>query len=335
MDLEPNNDVEHAIARECRALQDLLISKNRSYGSSALDPMRCFSKASPIEQLLVRIDDKLSRLSRGGADDGEDTEKDLAGYLILLRVARAGVTTEAVTPVVDCEKSWPQSVQGGGDGRRFDLMRLNDGGSVWGSYNTGAKVLIHRDSTKLPQWGVDDTVSSGLDQEALTDATLALMREKSWPEAGVTPKAAIFVANKDVRFDLIESNGGSSSWKSTKTSSLVRVNRRYGHTWTTEKVDSERDFVTDMAEDMRDLAWPGSEAVQPGLFYYYSEDGDALLKLESVDDVECVWISVESGAHLKVNRNVVSWRWSASATDSDRGPNDRPSSVRAPQTRMA
>lgn len=65
----------------------MLLRKNAAYGNSALDPVRVFSKASTVEQLLVRIDDKLSRLKRG-APDSEDVERDLLGYLVLLRVAR-------------------------------------------------------------------------------------------------------------------------------------------------------------------------------------------------------------------------------------------------------
>lgn len=66
---------------------DLLIKKNAQYGDSALDPMRIFSRASTVEQLKVRLDDKLSRLARGLGED-EDVERDLMGYLVLLRVAR-------------------------------------------------------------------------------------------------------------------------------------------------------------------------------------------------------------------------------------------------------
>ena len=43
---------------------DLLLAKNDAYGNSALDPVRIFSRADPIEQLNVRLDDKLSRLAR-------------------------------------------------------------------------------------------------------------------------------------------------------------------------------------------------------------------------------------------------------------------------------
>lgn len=75
------------IAQECDDLKVLLLLKNSSYGDSAIDPVRIFSKADPVEQIKVRLDDKLSRLARGSAA-GEDVEQDLLGYLILLRVAR-------------------------------------------------------------------------------------------------------------------------------------------------------------------------------------------------------------------------------------------------------
>ena len=80
-------DVERMIAEECEALRDLLIEKNRAYGNSALEPLRIFSKADTEEQIRVRLDDKLSRLARGSAA-GEDVERDLMGYLVLLRGAR-------------------------------------------------------------------------------------------------------------------------------------------------------------------------------------------------------------------------------------------------------
>jgi hypothetical protein len=66
----------------------LLVEKNRKYGDSALNPKRIFSKASTIEQLKVRIDDKLSRMANRQDDDDEDPEWDLMGYLVLLRIAR-------------------------------------------------------------------------------------------------------------------------------------------------------------------------------------------------------------------------------------------------------
>lgn len=75
------------VRSECDAIADMLIEKNQAYGNSALDPVRVFSRASAEEQILVRIDDKLSRVARGGAA-GEDVILDLIGYLILLRLTR-------------------------------------------------------------------------------------------------------------------------------------------------------------------------------------------------------------------------------------------------------
>lgn len=70
-------------------LRGLLLSKNLRYGDSALTPIRIFSQADPVEQLRVRVDDKLSRIARGNLNlDDEDTIMDLAGYLILLMIAR-------------------------------------------------------------------------------------------------------------------------------------------------------------------------------------------------------------------------------------------------------
>lgn len=76
------------VREELDAIADMLISKNEAYGNSALEPVRVFSRASAEEQLLVRIDDKLSRLQRGHEYADDDTVKDLIGYLVLLRLAR-------------------------------------------------------------------------------------------------------------------------------------------------------------------------------------------------------------------------------------------------------
>lgn len=76
-----------AILDECMGIARVLVEKNAAYGNSALDPVRVFSRASAEEQILVRLDDKLSRLARGQAA-GEDVVLDLLGYLVLLRIAR-------------------------------------------------------------------------------------------------------------------------------------------------------------------------------------------------------------------------------------------------------
>jgi hypothetical protein len=76
-----------AIVSVCEALKALVLEKNRLYGNSAIEPERIFSRADPLEQLNVRMDDKLSRIRSGQADD-EDPEWDLAGYLVLKAAAK-------------------------------------------------------------------------------------------------------------------------------------------------------------------------------------------------------------------------------------------------------
>ena len=83
------------IIQVCREIEGILLAKNEAYGDSALNPVRVFSKADTIEQINVRIDDKLSRIARGKDYGDEDTELDLIGYLVLKRVARSTTKNQA------------------------------------------------------------------------------------------------------------------------------------------------------------------------------------------------------------------------------------------------
>lgn len=76
------------INRVCNEIRDMLMQKNLSYGDSALNPVRIFSKADPAEQLRIRIDDKLSRFARGKSYPGDNDINDLIGYLVLLKIAK-------------------------------------------------------------------------------------------------------------------------------------------------------------------------------------------------------------------------------------------------------
>lgn len=85
---QDDNSFSLAVTRVTDEIRDLLIEKNKSYGNAALDPVRVFSKADATEQLLVRIDDKISRIQRGTEFPSEDTITDLIGYLVLLKIAK-------------------------------------------------------------------------------------------------------------------------------------------------------------------------------------------------------------------------------------------------------
>ena len=82
-------DTQTHISLICDIIKELLLEKNAKYGDSALNPARVFSKANAVEQILVRIDDKLNRVKQGAgllAND-EDVVMDLIGYLVLLKIA--------------------------------------------------------------------------------------------------------------------------------------------------------------------------------------------------------------------------------------------------------
>jgi hypothetical protein len=81
------------IIKICDELKQMLLAKNRAYGDSALDPVRVFSRADTLEQINVRIDDKLSRIMRRGEGvvEDEDVELDLCGYFILRRIVKGRI----------------------------------------------------------------------------------------------------------------------------------------------------------------------------------------------------------------------------------------------------
>lgn len=90
------NATQEAIRAVGQEITEMLIQKNESYGNSALEPIRVFSKAEPGEQLAVRIDDKLSRIKNGGSYPWDNDLLDLVGYLHLELVRRKiGVITNA------------------------------------------------------------------------------------------------------------------------------------------------------------------------------------------------------------------------------------------------
>ena len=75
------------ISSACNQIKWLLLKKNIAYGNSALNPIRIFAKSDTVEQLYVRIDDKLNRLKNGKEFIGDNDIDDLLGYLVLLKIA--------------------------------------------------------------------------------------------------------------------------------------------------------------------------------------------------------------------------------------------------------
>ena len=82
-------NTRNKIKKRCKDLENLLLMKNAKHGDAALDPLNIFSKAGAVAGIKVRIDDKLKRIQNAGLVDAtEDTLQDLAGYLILLMIAK-------------------------------------------------------------------------------------------------------------------------------------------------------------------------------------------------------------------------------------------------------
>ena len=82
-------ETQNKIRKTMKEVLDLLISKNKQYGDSAMNPMGIFSKGSAEDLIRVRIDDKLNRLLQGdnSIERDEDVILDLIGYLVLLLIA--------------------------------------------------------------------------------------------------------------------------------------------------------------------------------------------------------------------------------------------------------
>jgi len=80
--------MQELIEEECGALAAMLVEKNKCYGNSVAEPCNVFATSDAMEQINVRIDDKLNRIKKGEEYGNEDTEMDLIGYLILKRVVR-------------------------------------------------------------------------------------------------------------------------------------------------------------------------------------------------------------------------------------------------------
>ena len=80
----------HNILKACLEITEMLLNKNVAYGNSALNPIRIFSEADDMEQLNVRIDDKLNRIKNKKIYAGDNDEDDLIGYLLLKKAKKNG-----------------------------------------------------------------------------------------------------------------------------------------------------------------------------------------------------------------------------------------------------
>jgi len=116
------------IKLKCRQLEDLLVRKNDAYGDSALEPLGVFSSATASSGIKIRLDDKLKRIANAGiVEDTEDTLIDIAGYIILLIIAKENESN-------DIQKR----IREGGTASHTDRDSIDEDtvGEVWFSYSS-------------------------------------------------------------------------------------------------------------------------------------------------------------------------------------------------------
>ena len=88
-------NTRNKIKSKCKKLEELLLSKNAKYGDAAIEPLNIFFKGNSVASINARIDDKLKRIMNAGViDDTEDTLQDLAGYIILLMIAKENASND-------------------------------------------------------------------------------------------------------------------------------------------------------------------------------------------------------------------------------------------------
>ena len=84
----PKLNFDWHLDKVSKQITDLLKSKNKAYGNTALNPSNVFSKLDASEAICARLDDKLARIKNKGINDKtEDTVDDIIGYLLLLKMS--------------------------------------------------------------------------------------------------------------------------------------------------------------------------------------------------------------------------------------------------------
>lgn len=78
-------DTQREIKTICNSISDLLVYKNKKYGNSAIEPINVFYKQDNKNSILIRLDDKLSRIKNSDKLRVNDIV-DIIGYLVLLLI---------------------------------------------------------------------------------------------------------------------------------------------------------------------------------------------------------------------------------------------------------
>lgn len=89
------NDTQNKINEIMEAMRDLLLSKNRLYGNSALNPKHIFYKGDAVNSILIRLDDKLGRIMANTDEKPRINDvADIIGYCTLLLISMGADKTD-------------------------------------------------------------------------------------------------------------------------------------------------------------------------------------------------------------------------------------------------
>jgi len=83
------------------SMMELLLYKNKMYGDSALNPRKVFYKGNSTNSILIRLDDKISRIQNNKRDIPRVNDVcDIIGYCTLLLISM-GVTGDEIKGLMD------------------------------------------------------------------------------------------------------------------------------------------------------------------------------------------------------------------------------------------
>jgi hypothetical protein len=71
--------------------KEFLKEKNRRYGDSAINPIKIFSKVDASNSILIRLDDKLNRITNSSELRKNDIS-DIFGYIALYMISKEWTT---------------------------------------------------------------------------------------------------------------------------------------------------------------------------------------------------------------------------------------------------
>ena len=96
-----HTETQNKIIEITEAMRDLLLYKNEKYGDSALHPKRIFYKGNAVSSILIRLDDKLSRVMENNDQLPRVNDvADIIGYCTLLLVGM-GAKKENIERLMD------------------------------------------------------------------------------------------------------------------------------------------------------------------------------------------------------------------------------------------